>query len=525
MADSPLNTINDVLAVLDYPSVEIDRPISGLALDSRKLIGGELFLAVPGFAVDGRRFIEAAVSAGASAVLAEAQDSEVGYEAVHWAGTAEESAAEESAAEEGAVKEGAVKERVPVIFVSGLKDRIGFLADRFYRQPSANLNVVGVTGTNGKTSCCWFIAQLLSLLQQPCAIMGTIGKGVPPSLEPCLNTTADGVSLHQYMADLKADGVNAIAMEVSSHGLDQGRVDSVHFDVGVFTNISRDHLDYHATLDAYAKAKSLLFAGGRVKQAVINLDDNYSGMMLSACGHQTEVLTYSVSNPEADVFAETIELKAAGLVSQVRTPWGSGQLRTPLLGRFNLENLLAVLGSVCIQGYAFEQVLPLMTQLTTVPGRMQRFGGHGKPIVVVDYAHTPDALESVLVALREHGASRLTCVFGCGGDRDRGKRPLMTQAAIKVADKVVVTSDNPRSEDPGQIIADAVKGVDVGNVTIVTELDRGKAIANTIAEAQVSEIVVVAGKGHEDYQEVKGKRFPFDDRDHVSRALTGWSAL
>ena len=503
MADSPLSTLNEVLAVLDCPPVEFDKPISGLALDSRKLVGGELFLAVPGLAVDGRQYIDAAVSAGAVAVLAESEETQ-------------ETTIRRSLAE---------AKNVPVIFVSGLKNRIGFLADRFYRQPSANLNVVGITGTNGKTSCCWFVAQLLSMLQQPCAVMGTIGKGVPPSLEPCLNTTADPVSLHQYMAELGASGVKAMAMEVSSHGLDQGRVDSVRFDVGVFTNISRDHLDYHCTLDAYAKAKSLLFADGRVKQAIINLDDDYSGMMVKACGSQTRVLTYSMSNPAADVYAESFALMADGVLSQIHTPWGSGQLHTSLLGRFNLENLLAVLSCVCIQGYAFDQVLPLIARLTTVPGRMQRFGGSRKPIVVVDYAHTPDALESVLEALREHGASRLTCVFGCGGDRDRGKRPLMTRAAVNGADKVVVTSDNPRSEDPGQIIADAVHGVDFGEVNVVTEIDRAKAIASTIAEAQVREIVVVAGKGHEDYQEVKGKRLPFDDRDHVYRALSRWREL
>ncbi|MET4693699.1 UDP-N-acetylmuramoyl-L-alanyl-D-glutamate--2,6-diaminopimelate ligase [Endozoicomonas lisbonensis] len=503
MADSPLSTLNEVLAVLDCPPIELNKPISGLTLDSRKLVGGELFLAVPGLVVDGRQYIDAAVSAGAAAVLAESEE-----------------------AQEATIKlSHADAKGVPVIFVSGLKNRIGFLADRFYRQPSANLNVVGVTGTNGKTSCCWFIAQLLSMLQQPCAVMGTIGKGVPPSLEPCLNTTADPVSLHQYMAELGTSGVKAMAMEVSSHGLDQGRVDGVQFDVGVFTNISRDHLDYHCTLDAYAKAKSLLFADGRVKQAVINLDDDYSDMMLKACGSQTQVLTYSTSNPEADVYAESFSLTADGLLSQIRTPWGSGQLRTSLLGRFNLENLLAVLSCICVQGYTFDQVLPLISRLTTVPGRMQRFGGSRKPIVVVDYAHTPDALESVLEALREHGASRLTCVFGCGGDRDRGKRPLMTRAAVNGADKVVVTSDNPRSEDPGQIIADAVHGVDFGEVNVVTEIDRAKAIASTIAEAQAREIVVVAGKGHEDYQEVKGKRLPFDDRDHVSRALSQWREL
>lgn len=511
MAKRPLKTLNEVLAVLEQPPVLQDKAISGLTLDSRQLIGGELFIAIPGFAVDGRQYISAAIAAGAAAILVEKRV---------------EKRAKKETDSNGQDLIKVDDSDVPVIFISGLKDRIGFLADQFYRRPSETLNVIGVTGTNGKTTCCWFIAQMMSFLGQSCAVMGTIGKGIinkgTPELEPCLNTTSDGISLHQYMAGLVDQNVKAMAMEVSSHGLDQKRVDGVAFDIGVFTNISRDHLDYHHTLDAYAKAKSLLFADGRVKRAVINLDDDYSAMMLSACSGSTNVITFSAKNDRADVFAESVQLNANGLVCHVHTPWGTGWLRTPQLGRFNLENLLAVLSAICTQGFSLEKVLPLIVELTTVPGRMQRFGGHDKPLVVVDYAHTPDALESVLGALREHGAERLTCLFGCGGDRDRGKRPLMTQAAVTGADKVVVTSDNPRSEDPASIIADAISKLDCGVTRVKTIEDRSEAIANTVAEAVVGEIVVVAGKGHEDYQEVQGKRLPFDDREHVVQALANW---
>ena len=495
MARRLLKTLNEVLVELDRPPVEQDRAISGLALDSRRLIGGELFLAVPGFAVDGRDYIKAAVQAGAAAVLAD----DSGYYQV--------------STEVG---------DTPVVLVPNLKQKLGLLANRYYRQPSEKLRVVGVTGTNGKTSSCWFIAQLLSLLEQPCAVMGTIGRGVPPVLEPCLNTTSDAVSLHQYMSELYEQGVGSIAIEVSSHGLDQGRVDGVAFEVGVFTNISRDHLDYHQTIDAYARAKALLFNKGRVRKAVINLDDDYAELMISNCSSETEVLMYSLENPAADIFAEAVCLETGGVKADIRTPWGCGQLQTPQLGRFNLQNLLAVIGAVCAQGNPLERVLGFIPELSTVPGRMQRFGGEAKPLVVVDYAHTPDALQSVLSALREHGAQRLSCIFGCGGDRDRGKRPLMTRAALEGADKVVVTSDNPRSEEPASIIADAVAGVEAASDVLITIEDRAEAIANTVAEAVVGEIVVVAGKGHENYQEVQGVRLPFDDREHVIQALEVW---
>ena len=490
-----LKTLNDVLAVLDQPPIVQDRDISGLTLDSRKLIGGELFLAVPGFAVDGRQYIAAAECSGAAAVLADAGD---GFTVPEVTGN------------------------MPVIFVPGLRNRLGTIAHHYYRQPSEDLRVVGVTGTNGKTSCCWFIAQLLSLLEQSCAVMGTIGKGVPPKLEPCLNTTSDVVSLHQYMAELREQDVASVAIEVSSHGLDQGRVDDVVFEVGVFTNISRDHLDYHKTLEAYVQAKSLLFADGRVSKAVINLDDQYGAQILSSCSAETEVVTCSVQGAEADIFAQSVRLDADGLVADIRTPWGSGKLRTPQLGRFNLQNLMAVVGAVCVQGHPLDKVLSLIPGLGTVPGRMQRFGGGARPLVVVDYAHTPDALHSVLSALREHGADRLSCVFGCGGDRDCGKRPLMTRAALDGADKVVVTSDNPRNEPPAQIIADAIADVEADNGSLTTIEDRAEAIATTIANAVVGEIVVVAGKGHEEYQEIQNVRIPFDDREHVLRALEVW---
>ena len=494
-------SLNGLLVSLGIPSQDQDKLLTDLTLDSRKLLGGELFLAVPGFSVDGRRFIEAAVASGAGAVLAESE----GFD--------------------GADRLQSLNSAVPVIFVKGLKDQLGTLASHFYRQPAESLSLIGVTGTNGKTSCCWFIAQLLSQLGKPCAVMGTVGKGVPPEVTPCLNTTSDPISTQAFMRELVSEGVSSLAMEVSSHGLDQGRVEGLTFDVGVYTNLSRDHLDYHKTMDAYAEAKSRLFDGGRVKTAVINRDDQYAQVMIDRCSKATSVITFSTVSPEAEVFAQNITLDQQGVHADLVTPWGEGVLRTPQLGRFNLENLLAVIAAVCVQGHKLSKVLELVAELSTVPGRMQRLGGNDKPLVVVDYAHTPGALSSVLSSLKEHGASRLVCVFGCGGDRDRGKRPLMMEAALSGAEKVVVTSDNPRTEKPEQIIADAMEGVSEGQKSGVTAItDRAEAIEVAIAEAAAGDIVVIAGKGHEDYQEINGQRLSFSDYEQAELALAKWSA-
>ena len=496
MTSCRLLSLNEVLVELEQPPLETDIQITGLALDSRKLIGGELFLAVPGFSSDGRNYIKSALDAGAAAVLVESE----GF-AVELPGHLVEK----------------------VVLVEGLKDKVAFVADRVFRQPARELDLIGVTGTNGKTSCCWFISQLLSKLDKPCAVMGTIGKGIPPKLEPCLNTTSDAVATYQFMSELVANHIPAMAMEVSSHGLDQGRVEGIEFEVGVYTNLSRDHLDYHQTMEAYAEAKSKLFAGGRVRKAVINLDDDYSRVMLSACTEQTKVYTFSSTRDDADIVAARIELNQSGLSADLKTPWGSGELHLNQMGRFSLDNMLAVIGAVCAMGFPLNKVLQSVPELLSVPGRMQRLGGDGKPLVIVDYAHTPDALSSVLKSLSDHGAETVTCVFGCGGDRDRGKRPLMAKAAIEGAQTIFITSDNPRSEDPDQIIADAmeaVQGRDRDRVTSIS--DRAEAIREAVSKAREGDIVLLAGKGHEDYQEINGQRIHFDDVEQALQALSLW---
>ena len=489
-----MKSLNEILALLNQPVLKKDIMITGLAIDSSKLIGGELFLAITGLLSDNLAYIiNAAISAGAAVVFSEYNVSDFN---VH----------------------------VPIICIDNLKSQISFLADHFYCQPSKKLSLIGVTGTNGKTSCCWFIAQLLSLLDQPCAVMGTIGKGVPPTLKACLNTTSDPVSTQQFMAELVNNDVSAIAMEISSHGLDQGRIDQLCFDVGIFTNISRDHLDYHKTMDAYIKAKSLFFSNGYVKKAVINLDDNYSSFMLSSCSNTTEICTFSTKTASADIFASNVYFNKKGLRAHISSPWEQGILKTPQFGRFNLINILAVIGALCIQGYDFKKVLQLIPELIAVPGRMQQLGGDDQPMAIVDYAHTPDALASVLSALKEHGAEKLTCIFGCGGDRDKGKRPLMARAAAEGANKVIITSDNPRNEQPAVIIEDILKGIPVENRDhIIVITDRSKAIQQSIASAQIDDIIVIVGKGHEDYQEINGQRIHFNDYEEATKALALWS--
>ena len=499
MTGQPINSLNGVLAVLDLASLEVDKEVTNLTLDSRSIVGGELFVAVPGFSSDGRDFIADACKRGAIAVLAEAADDYVlPFECM---------------------------ER-PVIPVPELQEKIGLLADRYYRHPSEQVKVVGVTGTNGKTSCCWFLSQLMGKLGIQCALMGTIGKGLPGQMASSVNTTADVLSTHRYIAELAKNGISALAMEVSSHGLDQGRVDGVTFDVALFTHISRDHLDYHNTLEEYAQAKAKLFSRCQHHHAVIGIDDAFSQLMLNSCPEGGRVLTWSLENTSADVYASNVQLESQGISARIHTPWGEHELKAAMLGRFNLENMLAVIAVLGVQGYPLGKIIEAVADLETVPGRMQRFGGGDKPLVLVDYAHTPDAISSVLSSLREHGARKLGCIYGCGGDRDRGKRPEMTRAAVAGADYVVLTSDNPRTESPDAIIADALEGISVEEqARIDVVVDRGEAIACAVSAANAGDILVVAGKGHEDYQEVNGVRHHFDDREQVQRALANWRAV
>jgi UDP-N-acetylmuramoyl-L-alanyl-D-glutamate--2,6-diaminopimelate ligase len=381
--------------------------------------------------------------------------------------------------------------------------------------------MTGVTGTNGKTSCAHWIAAGQHAAGRRSGLVGTLGNGLWGALQPATNTTPDAAELHELLRAFKNAGTEAVSMEVSSHGLDQGRVNAVAFDIALFTNLSRDHLDYHGTMAAYGAAKSKLFRWPSLRVAVINADDPFGQSLIDAARTKgRKVLTYGFA--AADVVGGRLVTSPSGLAFTVETPWGKGEVHSPLVGAFNAANLLGVLGVLLVSGVAFEPALAFLAVAEAPPGRMQRLGGDGSPLVVIDYAHTPDALEKVLSALRSAVApgGELVCVFGCGGDRDRGKRPEMGRVTAQLADRVIVTSDNPRGEDPEAIASDIVHGIrDTGNRHYAVELDRAVAIATAIGEAKAGDVVLLAGKGHETYQERSGVRTAFVDAEHAARAL------
>lgn len=462
---------------------------SSITADSRKVQAGALFLAYPGVHSDGRNYIAQAIQAGAAAVAWESKD-------FAWNPAWQ----------------------VANVGVSGLKDQVSEIAAEYYGQPSQKLSMVGVTGTNGKTSVSQWIAQALTVVGQKTAVIGTIGNGFVDAQNEASNTTPDAILLQGMLADFATQGAKAVAMEVSSHGLHQGRVNSVKFDVAVLTNLSRDHLDYHETMEEYAAAKELLFTWPGLGMSVINADDAFGQRIAAKLKAQSQsLLTYGVT--QGDVRATDLKLHQHGLTMQVTTPQGDATVNAPVLGRFNAYNVLAVLATLLALKVSLTDAVAAIAKIKPVAGRMQQFGGDGKPLVVVDYAHTPDALEKVLSTLREQAQGKLICVFGCGGDRDAGKRPLMGRVAAKLADSVIVTSDNPRSEDPANIIAQVVNAVD--GVYLV-EPDRAAAIKQAVQSASRGDIVLVAGKGHEDYQEIAGVKTPFSDAAVALAALNDY---
>ena len=465
-------------------------PVEHLTNDSRRVQPGDIFLAYPGERQDGRDFIDQAVSAGAGAVLWEAE----GYE---WPRD----------------------RRVPNLAVHGLRALAGEIAHELAGEPSLAMWMVGVTGTNGKTSCSQWIASALTSLGRPAAVIGTLGHGFPGALTGLGNTTPDAIALHPMLAHYRDQGARCVAMEVSSHGLVQDRVSGVHFDVALFTNLTRDHLDYHGDMESYGEAKARLFAWPGLGCAVINVDDSFGRRLVARlAGGNVNVLTYGLSG--GTISGYRLDLHRLGLDLEIQTPWGTGKLRSPLRGAYNAVNLLGVLGVLLASDVPFDAAVQALAGLQAAEGRMQTIGGGDKPVVVIDYAHTPDALEQVLTALRAHlGAGRLVCVFGCGGDRDAGKRPAMGEIAARLADVVVVTSDNPRNEDPERIIAEVVAGA---RRPVEVEGDRGRAIAGAIRSAQAGDVVLIAGKGHERWQEIGAVRHPFNDAAIAAQCLDTW---
>jgi len=467
----------------------------GITTDSRRVREGDVFAAYRGQAADGRAFIPDAIARGADAVLWDA----FGFRWNSAWGVANTA-------------------------VDDLKSKLGAIADVVYGHPSRSLWVVGVTGTNGKTSCAHWIAQCLDACGRPAGIIGTLGNGLVGALAPSVNTTPDAARVHETLAQFRDAGAKAVAMEVSSHALDQGRVNAVEFDVALFTNLTRDHLDYHGTMAAYGTAKARLFAWPGLTAAVVNADDAFGQSMAEAArGRRQKVLTYGLTN--ADIVASRIAVTQAGIELSVATPWGRGEVAPKVFGTFNVSNVLGVLGALLASGVKQDDALAALSRITAPPGRMQRLGGGFAPLVVVDYAHSPDALDKVLTALRPAvvDPGELICVFGCGGDRDAGKRPDMGRIAATLADRVIVTSDNPRREDPAAIAADIVRGIrEAGRSQFSQELDRAAAIRTAVAGARAGDVVLIAGKGHEDYQETNGVRTHFSDAEAASEALALW---
>jgi len=448
---------------------------------------GDLFFALRGARHDGCDFLAAAAEAGAVAALVDAESP-------------------------------LPAAPLPVIAVPRLALRMSAIAGRFHGEPSRALRVTGVTGTNGKTTCSQLLAQLFTALEAPAGVIGTLGAGLAGSIRDTGFTTPDALDTQRLLAELRAAGARRIAMEVSSHSLAQGRVAAIRFHTAVFTNLSRDHLDYHPDMDAYRDAKAQLFRQPGLEVAVINTDDPAGARIAAELPASVRRLDYSARGAGGELRVLQSAFGPAGIRARIATPWGVGELVSPLLGQFNLANLLAVIGAACGQGFALAEVLAAVPGLRAAPGRMQEIGAG--PRVVVDYAHSPDALEQVLGALRPATAGRLWCVFGCGGDRDRGKRPLMGAVAARGADRLGLTSDNPRSEDPAAIAAQILDGIPVPRRPD-TELllDRRAAIAHAIAAAAAEDTVLIAGKGHEAWQEVAGVRWPFDDAAAARAAL------
>lgn len=465
-----------------------DVQVTRLVADSRRVASGDVFVALSGASTHGLAHAAEVLAKGAAAIV---------FESPLPAGI--------HAPEQG-------------VGVSGLRSHLGRLADRVSGEPSAAMRVVGVTGTNGKTSTVQLLAQALEHLGVPAGTIGTLGAGRVGRIVEGERTTPDVLSVHALLASLRADGAQAVAMEVSSHALHQGRVDGVRFEVGVFSNLTRDHLDYHGSMAAYGEAKSALFERDALAARVFNIDDAFGAALASRWAEASTWTVSSLGLTSARLRAEAVRLDGDGLCFDLVESAHRATIRSPLLGRFNIDNLMAVAGTLRAMGFAFERVAAVLPLLTPVHGRMTRVGGGQRPLIVIDYAHTPDALDQALSSLRGHVQGALICVFGCGGERDRGKRPQMAAIAEARADRVIVTDDNPRGEDGDVIVAEIVAGFAQADRHAVMR-DRREAIRAAVATAKSGDVVLVAGKGHEPYQEVRGQRFVFDDVAEAQFAL------
>ncbi|OOF43573.1 UDP-N-acetylmuramoyl-L-alanyl-D-glutamate--2,6-diaminopimelate ligase [Rodentibacter rarus] len=476
-------------ALFNLPSLSTEVEINDLVLDSRKVKNGDLFVAIKGHHIDATRFIEQAISAGASAVVAETEDKKKHLHLTY-------------------------QHQIPVIYYYELSKNLSQIADKFYHSPSKKLALVGVTGTNGKTTVSQLLAQWVQLLGHKSAVMGTIGNGLLDQVVEAKNTTGSPVEIQSLLASFVEAGADFAAIEVSSHGLVQHRVEALDFNAAIFTNLSRDHLDYHGSMDNYAQAKKRFFFELNPKLKIVNADDPVGVEWLNELADGIAVTADVNFQPISDKWlkATSVNFTPEGAVIDFTSTWGKGTLNSPLIGEFNVSNLLLVMATLLALGYSLNDLTGSVSKLKGVRGRMEMIKRVGKPAVIVDYAHTPDALEKALIASREHCDGKLWCIFGCGGDRDVGKRPLMAKVAEQFADRVIVTTDNPRTEDPDKIEADIVAGFrNMDNVGLIP--DREQAIEFAIEGAGENDLIVIAGKGHEDYQIIGNETLPFSDKE------------
>ncbi|PHR85979.1 MAG: UDP-N-acetylmuramoyl-L-alanyl-D-glutamate--2,6-diaminopimelate ligase [Moritella sp.] len=475
-------------------NIDLELAVNALIIDSRKVQAGDCFVAINGHALDGRRFISKALKSGATAVLKDADNE----------------------AEHGHID---YIDQRPIISFFGLNQALSALADNFYQSPSQQLKLIGVTGTNGKSTITQIIANWVTLLAGKAGVMGTIGNGLFAQLTQAENTTGSGLDVQAEIANQLQQGAELCAMEVSSHGLIQGRVNALDFDVALFTNLTRDHLDYHGDMDAYADAKKILFQGA-VKHKILNVDDAYGKMWAQ---QWPDAIQFSVrqdlsAHHGAFLYCNELSFDTGGFSCELKTSWGDGTLQCSLIGEFNASNVVAACASLLALGYDLDDLLRVAPKLTAVCGRMELFKQAGQAACVVDYAHTPDALEKALQALRVHCEGKLWCIYGCGGDRDTGKRPLMAQVAEQFADMAVITDDNPRTESAAAIVTDMLNGLAKPDAAHVIH-DRRRAIQWAMEQSSADDIILVAGKGHEDYQIIGVEKHHYSDRETITEML------
>lgn len=497
--------LKELLQGIQQQEIDFDCEIKGLTLNSQKVKPQYAFFAIKGHLQDGRQYLQQAIENQASVILAES----MGLKAYLSNLTTPES------------------QRPPIIAIDQIQEKVGFIASRFYCKGLENTFNVGITGTNGKTTSCFLLAQALQRLNVKSALMGTLGYGLlsGPMTSQGL-TTSDAISVQSQYSKLIQQGAQVTVLEASSHGLVQHRLNGLNIDSAIFTNLSQDHLDYHKNMEDYLAAKLLLFKRPELKRAIINVDADCFDKVLRSVNPNCEIYLYGLKKPNISrrhypaetsfVYARSYQMLNHGIVAHVVTPWGEGELRSSLLGDFNLSNLLAVLTELCAQGYPLPAVLNALYHAQGAPGRMERLGRGDLPEVIIDYAHTPDALEKALIASRQHCKRRLWCVFGCGGGRDQEKREKMGAIAARFADKLIITNDNPRMEPPRKIINDIMQGIPIEkHEKVLIEQDRKSAIEYAISHALAVDTILIAGKGHERDQDFGTNKVPFSDLECV----------